>query len=357
MNSPFYQEQRTRFYSRVENFWPDLYGEEYALYDIHLTNEKDITKIRQATERIGKVFFKTAELLRNVPDETLIELGFPVDTLLFLRLRTLSVESVISRLDLVPAGDTYKCLEINSDTPTFIKELFHVNGMMCAEFGLTNPNHGMERRLGQAVREAILESARRLGEKEPVIVFTAHEDHAEDRNTALYLQGLAQLPSRFVPLHRLRIVRGEGLYDDGDKINVLYRQTFPVENLILDRDQDGHPIGLWLLELVASGKLAIINPPSAFLLQNKAVQVVIWGLHEQNNPFFTEEEHRWIGDYFLPTFLEPDPFIESGVSYVKKPVFGREGDTVEIFDENNKLAMKDSHESYANHLPVYQKAV
>ena len=29
-----YQETRKQFYNKLENFWADLYGEEYALYDI-----------------------------------------------------------------------------------------------------------------------------------------------------------------------------------------------------------------------------------------------------------------------------------------------------------------------------------
>ena len=97
--------------------------------------------------------------------------------------------------------------------------------------------------------------------------------------------------------------------EQGKKIDILYRQTFPIENLIMDVDFEGNKIGLWLLELVQVGKLAIINPPSAFLLQNKAVQAVIWGLHEENHPFFTEKEHSWIEEYFLPTFFEPEDFL------------------------------------------------
>ena len=36
------------------------------------------------------------------------------------------------------------------------------------------------------------------------------------------------------------------------------------------------------------GKLTIINPPSAFLLQNKAVQAGHLGTAYENHPFFTK---------------------------------------------------------------------
>lgn len=111
------------------------------------------------------------------------------------------------------------------------------------------------------------------------------------------------------------------------------------------------------MELVEQDLLTILNPPSAFLLQNKAVQAIIWGLHEERNAFFTTEEHEWIAEYFLPTYLEDSLFIEKGIRYVKKPVFGREGDTVEIFDEDGQLIKEDIHKSYHHYPKVYQQFI
>ncbi|WP_141433508.1 glutathionylspermidine synthase family protein [Bacillus sp. 03113] len=353
-----YHEKRKQFYNSVENFWADLYGEEYALFDIALIEKAEFEKIQLASERIGQIFFKMCSLLREVPDQTLLDMGFPEETLPFIRLKTIAYETIISRLDLIPFNHTYKCIEMNADTPTFIKELFHINGKVCRKFGEYNPNEGMDTRLGQAVKQGILESALWKKKKNPYIVFTAHEENEEDRETVLYLQELCGLPSRFVPLHMLRIEKEIGLFDEnGVKIDILYRQTFPIENLIADEDEKGNKIGLWLLELVAAGKLAIINPPSAFLLQNKAVQAAIWGLHAENHPFFTNEEHSWIEEYFLPTYLESDYFIKAGLPFVKKPSFGREGDTVEIYNQNGLLLHEDIQKSYTRYLPVYQQYV
>lgn len=349
-----YHTKRQQFYAEIKDFWADLYGEEYALYDVALLTKDEVAQIRLISERVGSIFFKVSSLLRNVPDETLVEMGFPAETLSFIRLKTLPIDSVISRLDLIPHGKSYKCIEINTDTPTFIKELFFVNDLICKAFGVQNPNDGMEQLLQQAITDSVYNSTNK---KEPHIVFTAHEDNIEDYKTVLYLQQSIR-SSKFTPLHQLRIQKGVGLFDeDGIKIDILYRQTFPIENMILDKDQDGNPIGLWLLQLVEEHKLAIINPPSAFLLQNKAVQAVIWGLHEEGHPFFTEQEHRWINEYFLPTYLEAQPFLQKGVSYVKKPAFGREGDTVEIFNQDGKLTDADRQQSYTAYVPVYQQYI
>ncbi|WP_431026996.1 glutathionylspermidine synthase family protein [Lysinibacillus sp. LZ02] len=354
MTEQMYHTKRRQFYEKIEGFWADLYEEEYALYDMALLTEAEVAHIRLVSERIGSIFFKMGSLLRKVTDETLLDMGFSKETLSFIRLKTLSAESVISRLDLIPYGDSYKCIEMNADTPTFIKELFFINGMVCKEFGVENPNEGMEPLLRKAVHDSLYGSTNK---KSPHIVFTAHEDHIEDYETVLYLQHSVR-SSKFTPLHQLHIQKGVGLFDEeGKKIDVLYRQTFPIENLILDEDHDGNPIGLWLLELVEQKKLAIINPPSAFLLQNKVVQAVIWGLHEEQHPFFTEQEHQWIDDYFLPTYLEADVFLQKGLAYVKKPAFGREGDTVEIFDQAGQLMHANRQRSYSAYTPVYQQYI
>ena len=353
-----YLQKRRQCYHQIPSFWSDMYGQEYALYDMKVVKQEEIDVIRIVSERIFKIFQKTAHLLRIVDDEILLSLGFPKSTLSFIRLKTMQTETVISRLDLVKVKGTYKILELNSDTPTFIKELFHVNGKLCEEFQMKNPNELEEKKLAHMITAAVHDAAHSINKEHPYVVFTSHQENEEDKHTTLYLQRLAKIPSRFVPLSELRIVANEGLYDEeGRKIDILYRQTYPIEQLILDRSERNEKIGEMLLELVENQLLAIINPPSAFLLQSKAVQAAIWGLHEENNDFYTKEEHEWIDEYFLPTFLDKDPFIESREPFVKKPVFGREGDTVEVFDHDGSLLFEDENKSYMQYISIYQKYV
>ncbi|MGN7477690.1 glutathionylspermidine synthase family protein [Solibacillus silvestris] len=349
-----YKSKRQQFYAEIGNFWADLYGEEYALYDIYEVTDCDFKKIRIATERTGKIYFKIAELLRNVPDETLLDMGYPYETIPFLRLKSVLAESVIARFDFIPYNESYKCIEMNADTPTFIKELFFVNGRACQEFSMDNPNAGMDSLLEEAVRTSIEQSALSPA---PHIVFTGDDQNREDYYTTLYLMQFIR-GAKFTPLHKLQIQRDIGLFDEeGKRIDILYRQTFPIENLIQDEDEARNKIGLWLLELVEQNKLKIINPISAFLLQNKAVQSVIWGLHEQRNEYFSEEEHEWIAEYFLPTYLEETVFLEKGLPFVKKPVFGREGDTVEIYNSIGQLMQEDAQKSYHHYIKVYQQYI
>jgi glutathionylspermidine synthase len=83
------------------------------------------------------------------------------------------------------------------------------------------------------------------------------------------------------------------------------------------------------------------------------VQVVIWGLYEQEI-FFTPEEQAAIGRYMLPTYLDP---VFSDTPYVIKPVYGREGDTVSIVDPADGPQCRNPVQSFADQTMVYQQYV
>lgn len=359
-----FSRKRKDFFSHIPEFWPDLYNEEYALYDVKDEKKETIDEIRTATERIGHLFFKTVPLLQNLEDDVLLQLGFPASTLFFLKSSSpLNVPSVIARADLIVKEGKIKLLELNADTPTFIKETFFVNGKVCEHFGVQNPNEGCEGELKEAIKEAVSQSFRCLHKSGPPnIVFTSHEDDMEDFYTTKYLLDLSSLPAHYVPLQNLKIVIEDekeiarGIYDPFyQKIDVLYRQTYPLEHLILDKDDSNEAVGEALMRLVNENKLSIINPSAAFLLQSKAVQALIWGLHETKHSFFTKEEHTWISTYFLPTYLDSAPFREREKAFVQKPAFGREGDTVEIYSEKGENKSQNPHHTYDEYLSVYQQ--
>ncbi|KAA0545277.1 glutathionylspermidine synthase family protein [Bacillus sp. BGMRC 2118] len=362
MNRDEHIKKREAFYNQSPEFWADLYGQEYGLYDVHLVDDEFVQGTKEFANKMGQLFFKTAQLLRSetIGEETFLEMGYPKETISFMRQIGITSETVIGRFDSVFVDGTHKLLEFNADTPTFIYELFKMNGKVCEELQYEDPNAYEEEVLKKAVQQAIKDSYKLLNTSHfPNIVFTSHFDHVEDRNTLLYLMELSGFEAKYVPLHELTIVKGEVLLDNnGQPIDVLYRQTFPIESLLLDEDNDTHEkIGQQLMDLVADKKLAVINPPSAFLLQNKAVMSVIWGLHEEGSPFFTEEEHGWIEKHFLPTYLEPEPFLKDKRKFVKKPIFGREGDTVEIFDGSGVMVEEELQKSYTHYLSVYQQYV
>ncbi|EEK73998.1 MULTISPECIES: glutathionylspermidine synthase family protein [Bacillus] len=348
-----YIKKRKELYSNYPHFWSDLYECEYSLFHVFPITEQTMKQLQVATERMGKIFFKTARLLRNVSNEQLLELGFPTASLPFIRLKGMYPESVISRFDFALTEDNrIKMLEFNSDTPTFIVECFQMNGKVCEELDYDDPNANQERLLSSGITKAVMEFTK--GMEDPNVVFTAHPEHIEDWNTTMYLSGLCHVENKVMPMTELRITDDALVDRDGVPIDVLYRQTYPIEDLIEDQDPEtGDLVGVELLQLVKEGKLFIINPLSAFLLQPKSIQCLIWGLAEEG-AFYTSEEQKWIKEYMLPTYLEPDLFLGKS-PFVQKPSFGREGDTITIRDKDTNIMIRNAHETYKSSLPIFQK--
>lgn len=352
-----YKNNRRSFYSNFPNFWYDLYDAEYSLYHVLGINQEVIKELKQATYRMGLIYDKTARLLRQLSNDQLLDLGFPSATLPYLKLKTIYPETVIARFDFVATEDGFKLLEFNSDTPTFIMECFQINGKVANHFGVQDPNHNSESLLSSAITKAVMESSKSIvGDRRPNVVFTAHHSHKEDWNTISYLSKLCGVDNQILSLSALQIT-DEALVDTkGLPIDVLYRQTYPFEHLIEDKDPiTGEKVGLRLLDLVRKKKLTIVNPPSAFLLQPKAVQALIWGL-AQEKEYFTNEERQWISNYMLPTYLEADALI-SQTPFVQKPSLGREGDTVTIFDKKNNILSQNNIQTFREEMPVFQQYV
>lgn len=352
-------EKRNEFYATIEHFWDRLYGSEYALYDCYALRQTNIDSIKQATQEAYDIFKKVNHLIRDASDETMLDLGFPKKAIPYLRMTTLPYETVIGRFDFVETNEGLKILEFNADTPTFIRELFQVNGVVCHKFQFQDPNHSEEEALGKAIRNSVFHCAIDLDvHHHPYVVFTAHEDDIEDLETMKYLLNVAKIKqSAFVPLRKLQVVPGEGVYDpSGKKIDILYRHTYPMEALLEDVTEDHYPIGIDFMNLVMEKKVGMLNPISAFLMQSKAVMALIWGMYEQRHPFFHEEEHRTIARYFLPTYLDEEPFLETGETYVSKPAFGREGDTVQVKRDGTVL-FSQQDKTYEQYVKVFQKYV
>jgi glutathionylspermidine synthase len=151
------------------------------------------------------------------------------------------------------------------------------------------------------------------------------------------------------------LVQHDGLYVQGleEPIDILFR-FHALEILATEKNQSGYPIGAKLLQLIAQKKVAIINPSSGFISQSKAIQALIWNLHEQNI-FYTAEEHDIIETYMLPTYLEN--VFTSKKPYVRKPIFGRNGGAITLYDKDDTIIAKDDGQAYWDQTMVYQEKV
>ncbi|MFY0516411.1 glutathionylspermidine synthase family protein [Lysinibacillus sp. UGB7] len=367
-----YNQERKAFFGQYPYFFANFedpnYPLEYALFDTHEISMKQAVELSYATEMLWKIHKKATVMILDLTDEQLELMGFRSEILPYIRLNYLQNPSILGRFDFICTDNgQIKMIELNADTPFMLSETFEMNYLVCEHFGKTDMNDFDE--LSIAVNTAIEHAAKYLGKplSDVHLVTTSKEidvDFEEFANVYL-LQEAIDMPVRasFEPIQNLIIYaedKGDikrGLYTNNmERIDILYRPAHPLEFILDDVSADGERIGLQLLDLVKDKELAIINSPAAYILQSKMLMWMIW-IGKDNDELFTEEEQQVINKYMLPTYMDANYFTENNIPYVKKPIYGREGNSVEIVVDaagNNDKA-KEQH--YLDNYFLYQQYV
>jgi glutathionylspermidine synthase len=366
-----YREWRRAYYDRFPAFWGTLPGaspEEYAIYGALEVPQEHVQALRTASSRLYRLMTRLVTVLQQADDQALLAIGLPALALPYVRVIIPQMPAVMcGRFEFALTEEGPKLLEFNAETPTFVVELFHVNGQVCADFGLADPNPCCQEQLAQAIHSSINAALSWLDLPQgvlPSIVFSSYADRKEERGTTEFYHRLLcageSLPYRtsYCGLDELRVTP-DGLFTaSGERVDVLYK-LYPTEYLIEDKAPDGTPVGLALMDLVCRRRLAIINPPAAFLLQNKALVAVLWAMHLAQSELFTAEEHLWIEQYLLPTYLDAHAAHEQTLfagAYVIKPVYGREGASITI-RRGHEVVEQSQERLYENQVMVYQHYV
>ncbi len=334
--------------------WDSMYGEEYALASVLPVSDEFRAELKRASAALGAIFARTSAVVMQADDELLLTLGLPEATWTAVRNSLPELlPTVIGRFDFAATPAGLKMLEFNAETPTDIVEAFYVNGKVCEAFGVVDPNAGLFTGLTEAFRRTA-QCYRRRGWATDRIVFSSVDWHDEDAGTTRFLLAQSGLEAGFVPLAQLRVYEDRVQVWDGNvhtPVDLLYR-LHPLEKLAEEQDTDGYPTGRRALEIVAEGRLALINPPAAIIAQSKAVQALIWNLHESGE-FYTPEEQTAIQRYMLPTYFE-NRFLGRS-AYVTKPVYGREGGAVTLFGPDGVARARDEEPEYWDQPVVYQQ--
>lgn len=355
--------KRGTFYAPYKDtFFADFPDLEYALYDALVIPKEKIEEIRFASQMLWGIFERVAKQLPNLPREQLLVLGIREEMLPYISLDYLQQMAVLARFDFICTEDgRIKCIELNGDTPFLVQETFEMNEKLCGEFGVENPNDTQQfiKAMSQALFHAV-HYINKTGTPKVVITGKEAEDDFEEYCQVKYIQSVLPFEVEYVPIKELIIfTEGEmrGLYTPAlEKIDVLYRPAHPIEFLLDDVAEDEDRIGLHLLDLVKERELAIINAPSAYLMQTKILLWLIWD-RRNDDMLFTKREQAVIKRYMLPTFLTEQPFKQAERPFVKKPVFSREGNTVEIFRPDGSVAAASPNRHYTDNLYLYQEFV
>ena len=338
---------RQKFYQQHQDIfsWYDV--DEYACYDVLAIAPETIEKIKQAATKVWQVLNYAALVMKQFDEQTLIEFDYPQETLRLIKSNRQT--PFIARCDFAVVDNNIYLLECNAEVATFIVETFKMNGIVAKHFGKVDPNIHAEAVLKKGLNQYIEESAKYLN-KSPQdcnIIFAALSQAPEDIGTVEYLMSLCHYQSAFCPIESIAMDEYACYDNRGEIVDIIYR-IYPTEWMVEDKDPQLE-VSLWdyFEPLVYSRKLALINPVSAFVVQNKALMALIT---ELGVDFFSQ--NNLLGfEHFLPTFMERDKI---NPPLVAKPTWGREGREVEVIKINEEIARNPDPE-YAHFAKVYQK--
>ena len=229
--------------------------------------------------------------------------------------------SLYGRLDLAYGGTgPAKLLEYNADTPTALYET-GVFQWLWLEETLASGRLPAGSDQYNAVHERLVARFRDLPDDGPT-AFSADAQAPEDRGTAAYLQDCAVQAGRttlFLDLPEIGLMPdGRFCTADGTAIAHLFK-LYPWEWAF--RDAFG--------AAVAGSATRFLEPPWKMVLSNKGLLPHLWARH-RGHP------------NLLPAFFEEDSEKASlGASFVKKPIFSREGANILVVREGAVLARED----------------
>ncbi|MFT6001101.1 MAG: glutathionylspermidine synthase [Neolewinella sp.] len=328
------RKQGLSYYAEGEN-------EEYLADEILSLNSGEATAAMRAGDEAWNLLRACARKSVYLEDR-LQGLGIPDFAIPLLKW---SVENewdnfLVGRFDFAGGLDNLplKLIEFNADTASLLPETTVLQPEIISKAGLKPaPNH---------LFAALEANARRLGggRKDTAIV-AAHLGSDDDRHNTEVLARIA-IAAKWgrvdnIMLPDLEINPDEGVFHEAKPDRWIHYGTmmkfFPWDFAALEEPD------LWeyLAELVMAKKLRVFNPAWTMLLQSKALMAYAW----EDNP-----GHPLL----LPTAFDPADLPRPLDGYVRKPVFGRMGENIEMV-MNGRNVTATTEGDYGKGPVIYQE--
>ena len=237
-------------------------------------------------------------------------------------------------------GKPIKLLEFNADTPTALFETAVVQWAILKQNGLE------ETAQFNALYEALLENFQRLVTLEEDVsdfearyegwkfLFTSIRGNSEEENTVRLLQHIAAeagYDTEFAYIDEVEFDAEEGIFFQDENYELWFK-LIPWEDIALEESD----LAMLLTNIIKHQKAIIFNPAYTLLFQSKGILKILWDLYPSH-----------------PLLLETAYAPLRGKTSVAKPVFGREGESILILDEEGTV-IEGGEGDYDNHKRVYQ---
>ncbi|MEW5686485.1 MAG: glutathionylspermidine synthase family protein [Pseudomonadota bacterium] len=214
-----------------------------------------------------------------------------------------------------------KLFEYNADTPTSIYESAAFQWVWLEDLiasGALPPDADQF----NSLHEKLEARFRAIFPGGGFVHFAADADSIEDRQNVKYLEDIAAqagLEPKFAPLAEIGL-DADGRFVDQDNyiIQALFK-LYPWEEMFRE-DYAAN---------IAASKTRFIEPAWKAILSNKGMLPLLWS-RNAGHP------------NLLPAYFEDDPkAAELGRSYVRKPLFSREGANIELVQDGRKARVLD----------------
>lgn len=240
-------------------------------------------------------------------------------------------------------GRPIKLLEFNADTPTALFETAIIQWAVLKQNGMDEESQF------NGVYEALVENFQRLVTLEEGVeafeenyegwrfLFSSIRGNAEEENTVKLLQHIADeagYETEFAYIDEVQFSDEEGIFYNDEQYELWFK-LIPWEDIALEESD----LAMILTDIIKHQKAIIFNPAYTLLFQSKGLLKILWDLYPDH-----------------PLLLESSFEPLHGQKQVKKPVFGREGESVTIIDKNGKT-LAGSNGEYDNHKMLYQSYI
>jgi glutathionylspermidine synthase len=246
--------------------------------------------------------------------------------------------SLYGRFDFAYDGRSpAKLYEYNADTPTSVFEAAVFQWLWLEDqiaSGVLPPDADQF----NSLHEKLVERFRAIFPQGGFIHFASDPDFVEDRQTVRFLEDLAQqagLDPRFVALEQIGLNEDGRFVDDENWLIGALFKLYPWEQML--RDDYAEPL--------PNAEVTVLEPAWKALLSNKGILPLLWERHKGH-------------PNLLEAYFEEDPaHARLGSSYVRKPLFSREGANIALVDRGRAARVLDGgygegpHIRQALHLP------
>ena len=161
--------------------------------------------------------------------------------------------------------------------------------------------------------------------------FASDPDTVEDRQTVKYLEDIAAqagIEPKFVPIEGIGLDAGGRFVDEDNFIVQAIFKLYPWEEMFRE-DYAGK---------IAGSQTRFIEPAWKAILSNKGMLPLLWERHAGH-------------PNLLPAYFEDDPrSAELANSYVRKPLFSREGANIELVEAGRRAPVLDQGYGEEGHI-------